>query len=255
MADTEAESRAGDVTPEAPSLADTSPSALAADLLVAIRRGADPTPYLDALARLAEADLEPLRRDREAALAFWLDCYNAATQHLLDREPWRYESPLRFVRFFRTTALRVADTALTLDAIDHGILRGGRSRLTLGYHRSPFQSAFARRYAIRPVDPRVHFALNCGAESCPAIRAYDPAEIDEQLDLATETYLDQTVRYDRNAGVVRVPRLFLWYRGDFGGKAGVYEFLRRYDAIPADATPTLRHRSWSWTKAPARFAE
>ncbi len=25
-----------------------------------------------------------------------------------------------------------------------------------------------------PLDPRIHFALNCGAKSCPAIRAYHP---------------------------------------------------------------------------------
>ncbi|MEF8843148.1 MAG: hypothetical protein V5A62_16235 [Haloarculaceae archaeon] len=82
-----------------------------------------------------------------------------------------------------------------------------------------------------------------------------PGGRDEQLDLATRTYLDATVEYDPEAGVVRVPRVCRWFRGDFGGGSGIREFLRRYDAIPDGATPRIRHRSWDWSKAAGTFAE
>ena len=103
-------------------------------------------------------------------------------------------------------------------------------------------------------DPRIHFACNCGAASCPAIRAYEPDGVDDQLDLATEAYLEETVAYDPEAGVARIPRVFLWYRGDFGGADGIRAFLRAYDAIPDGADPTLRHRPWDWSKAKGKFA-
>ncbi|MFB6256082.1 MAG: DUF547 domain-containing protein, partial [Haloplanus sp.] len=77
--------------------------------------------------------------------------------------------------------------------------------------------------------------------------------VDEQLDLATRTYLDATVTHDATDGVVRVPRVFLWYRGDFGGGSGIRRLLRAYDVVPADASPSIRHRSWDWSKAPGKF--
>jgi hypothetical protein len=142
---------------------------------------------------------------------------------------------------------------VSLDGIEQGILRGGRSKYGLGYlPRLPRR--LERRYRLE-CDPRIHFALNCGASSCPAIRAYETDRVDDQLDAATELYLEDTVEYDPGAGTVRLPRVFLWYRGDFGGGSGIRSFLAEYDAIPAGATPRLRYRSWDWSKAKGEFVE
>ena len=232
-----------------------SPPVAAAELLVATRTDADPTPYLDALAAFDEDDLRAVREDRATGLAFWTNLYNAGTQLLLERRPGLYESSLRFVRFFTATVVTVGGADLSLNDIEDGILRASRSKYTMGYTPSLFQTAFERRYAIAPLDPRIHFALNCGAASCPAIRAYEPDAVDEQLDLATRAYLDRTVKYDPENDTVRLPRLFLWYRGDFGGARGTREFLRTYGAIPAGAAPSLRYRSWDWDREAGHFAE
>lgn len=231
------------------------PTTLAAALLVACKRGEPTDAARTALAELSDDALAPVRENRDAALAFWLNCYNAGTQLLLDERPGLYGSPLRFVRFFRAPAIAVAGTDLSLDRIENGLLRGGRSKYGLGYLPKLPVGAFERRYRLPDCDPRIHFALNCGAASCPAIRAYDPDGIDDQLDLATRAYLDATVSYDPDAGVVRVPRVFLWFRGDFGGGSGIRTFLRRYDAIPEGASPRIRHRPWDWSKAAGKFAE
>lgn len=192
--------------------------------------------------------------DRETALAFWMNLYNAGTQVLLDRAPGRYESTLRVVRFFRAPAVTVAGTTPSSDDIEHGIPRGSRSKYGLGYLPRLRPDRFERRYRLGAVDPRVHFALNCGAASCPAIRHYEPARVDDQLDRATRSYLESTVEYDPDADVVRVPRVFMWYRGDFGGGAGVREFLRGFDALPETASPRLRHDGWNWSRTIGKFA-
>jgi len=242
-------------TDESPPTDDLSPTDLARKLLVATKRAEDPGPYEQALANLDGEALRPVREDRATALSFWINCYNAGTQLLLDRQPDRYESSLRVVRFFATTAVTVGGTGLPLDRIENGLLRGRRSKYGLGYVPKLYVTAFERRYALEGCDSRVHFALNCGAESCPAIRAYDPAEIDEQLDLATRTYLDSTVEYDPETDVVRVPRVFLWFYGDFGGRSGTRTFLREYGVIPEDASPSLRYRPWDWSKHAGKFVD
>jgi hypothetical protein len=235
--------------------ADTAPTAVAQALLSATKLGEDPDPHLRRLAALDDAALERVRTDRRAALSFWSNLYNAGTQLLLDRRPKLYESPLRFFRFFRATAVTVAGTDLSLDDIENDILRAGRSKYTLGYTRKLRLGSFARRYRLAEPDPRIHFALNCGAASCPAIRFYEPAGVDDRLDLATALYLDDTVSYDAKTGVARVPRVCLWFRGDFGGGDGIRDFLRTHEAIPADAEPKISYRSWDWSRADGKFAE
>lgn len=228
---------------------------MARGLLRAVRREQDLDPYLAALDALDEADLRALRADRgAAALAFWVNCYNAGTQLLLDREVGRYRSTLRTLRFFRAEAVRVAGTPLSLDDIEHGIIRG-RSKYGLGYLPRVFSTSFERRHRLDDPDPRIHFALNCGAASCPAIRTYDPDEIDAQLDRATRSSLEADADYDPDSNVVRVPRLALWYRGDFGGRTGILELLRTHKVVPANADPRLRYRDWDWSLAPRKFAD
>ena len=229
--------------------------ACARELLGALRADEPVEELLATLAGYDDADLRPLREDREAALAFWANCYNAGTQLLLARRPALYESRLRFPRFFRATCLTVAGTGLSLDDIEHGILRGSRSKYGLGYLPRLLPDTFEMRHALSDPDPRIHFALNCGAASCPAIRVYEAARIDDQLDLATRTYLDATVDHDPAAGVVTLPRLFAWYRGDFGGGGGIRALLRAHDQLPPDADPSLTHRAWDWSRAAAKFAD
>ena len=240
--------------PPAPG-ADRSPTTIAEDLLVACRLEESTDRYAATLADATDADLRPIREDRRTALAFWINCYNAGTQLLLNDRPGRYESPLRMVRFFLTPAITVAGTDLSLDRIENGLLRGGRSKYGLGYLPKFLVTSFEHRYRLPDCDPRIHFALNCGAESCPPIRAYDSGRIDDQLDLATRSYLDSTVAYDPDAGTVALPRVFLWFRGDFGGRSGIYTFLRRYDAVPEGVSPTISYRAWDWSKATGKFVE
>lgn len=233
----------------------TTPTETAQMLLSATKLGEDPDPHLDRLAAFDDDALERVRTDRQAALAFWCNLYNAGTQLLLDRRPELYKSPLRFFRFFRATAVTVGGADLSLDTIENGILRAARSKYTLGYTRQLWPGSAARQYRLDEPDPRIHFALNCGAESCPAIRFYEPESVDEQLETATELYLDSSVDYDPEAGVTRVPRVCLWFRADFGGGDGIRTFLRGYDVIPDDAAPTIRYHSWDWSKCRGKFAE
>ena len=43
---------------------------------------------------------------------------------------------------------------------------------------------------INPMDPRIHFALVCGAKSCPPIKLYTPALLEEGLAAAAAAFCE-----------------------------------------------------------------
>ena len=197
-----------------------------------------------ALAEMRPRELrDALPTDREK-LAFWINVYNAAIQRELRREPGLYRHRLEF---FARRGIEVAGRQLSFNAIEHGILRRSMFAYSLGYISNPLPRGFERQFRLGRRDPRVHFALNCGAASCPPIAAYDADSIDAQLDLATRSYLEHGTTYDQAEDVVTVPRLFLWFRGDFGGPAGTKELLRRFGIIPVAAYPRLRYGGFDWS--------
>ncbi|MEZ3143140.1 DUF547 domain-containing protein [Halobaculum sp. MBLA0143] len=227
----------------------TDPLAASRSFLLAVRRD-EPTDEAERrLAALSESALSALSVD--ARTAFWLNVYNAATQTLFADRGELYERS-RW-RFFRADAVRVAGATLSLDDVEHGLLRA-KSKYGLGYVPRLLASGFERRHALPEPDPRVHFALNCGAASCPPIAAYS-RDVDAELDLAAAGYLEATVDHDPEANVVRVPALCRWFRGDFGGPAGVRELLARYDLIDEAATPTVRYLEWDWSRTPPAFRD
>lgn len=223
---------------------------LSQEFLLAVRRGESTGEYRCRLRTLDPDELEAPTdvRDRRA---FWLNVYNAVAQlaladvsSLRDRRWW----------VFRQNAATVAGERLSLDDIEHGLLRGSMLSWGLGYLPRFRPSAFERTHRI-PLDPRIHFALNCGAESCPPIAVYTPENLDHELDLASGSYLGATVEYDAESGVALVPRLFSWYRGDFGGRAGIVAFLQYHEAIPRGSDPRLRYDAYDWSLALGHFAE
>lgn len=227
------------------------PLALAEEFLYTTRYGESTDQIREQLANLDDQRLRDALDTDDRKLTFWINLYNATTQDALDRDPGQYDR----WRFFSKSLLTVAGEGLSLDDIEHGVLRRSYTKYTLGYLRSPFRDDFTERHALAERDPRVHFAVNCGAESCPPIAAYTAAEIDDQLDLATEGYLDTHVEYDPQAGRVAVPRLLLWYRGDFGRRGDIIEFLRTYDQLPPGASPRLSYRDWDWSIHPDAYTD
>jgi Protein of unknown function, DUF547 len=111
--------------------------------------------------------------------------------------------------------------------IEHGVLRGNRRppwRPRRLLRRSDPRLAAA---SARP-DPRIHFALNCGARSCPPVRVYEPGALDEQLTEATRAYLAAETTVEPDARRVILPRLMRLYRADFGDRDQQLRFLARH---------------------------
>ena len=200
------------------------------------------------LRHVALADLA----GRAARLAFWINVYNALVLHAIVALGIR-KSVHEVPRFFRRVSYVVGAFRLSLDDIEHGLLRANRPRPFPPFR--PFNRLDPRgALALDHVDPRIHFALNCGAQSCPPVGVYRAQAVDQQLDLAARNFINQTVTLD-DAGRVTCSKMFRWYRADFEGAGGLVPFLLRYlDDGPArralaESTPRLRWTSYHWTLA------
>jgi hypothetical protein len=221
---------------------------LAREYLLSTRAGGDTTDHEARLAALGPEQLDEALAGDDARKAFWVDVYNGAVQrHGVSAE----SGSLDRLRYFRQPLVTVAGRRLSLDAIEHGLLRRSRWRLGLGYLGNPLPSPLERRQRVAELDARVHFALNCGVASCPPIAAYDAERIDRQLEQATASYLRSEVKAAGDG--IAVPALLLWYIGDFGGPRGIRRLLRRH-GVEGWGAP-IRFGRYDWTPAPNRWRQ
>ena len=65
-------------------------------------------------------------------------------------------------------AYNVGGLLFTLDEIEHGVLRCNKGHPK--DEKPMFTDEARKSLSLSFLDPRIHFALNCGATSCPPIR-------------------------------------------------------------------------------------
>jgi hypothetical protein len=175
--------------------------------------------------------------------SFWINLYNSYTQIILSKNPDRYKNRREF---FPDRQIELAGFKLSLDDIEHGILRRSKVKWSLGHFSNLLPPAFEKKYRVDALDYRIHFSLNCGAKSCPPIAFYRPEDLDKQLDLATKAYLSNEAAYDEVSNTVALPALMSWFRGDFGGKKGITDLLHKLQIVPLDKRPEIIFKDYNW---------
>jgi len=231
------------------SLQEMSYTELSMELVRAVRDGEATKPITEKLASASEDELNNHLDTEKKKKAFWLNIYNAYVQILLLDDPELFEDRNSWFgyNFFTTPQVPIAGKELSFDDIEHGIMRRSKIKLSMGYMDKWFIGDFIKRFWWDEVDPRIHFALNCGAASCPYIAVFDPDRVEEQLDITTRNYLEQTTDYDPEKNEVEVNRLMSWFRADFGGTSGAIQMLKDYKVIPESADPSVSYKEYDWT--------
>ena len=202
--------------------------------------------------KLAEIDGNDLQEELNndlKILAFWINIYNTNVQYILKKNPTLFNDR---GAFFDKKQIVIAGEILSLDVIEHGILRKSKSKLSLGFFSKISVSKFERKMRIKCVDPRIHYALNCGALSCPPIVPYHSNRVDKELEMSVKDYLKRFVRIEKNQ--VYVPVLFSWFRADFDGKRGIRTFLVHYGMLEKeDYKKQLKFLEYDWTLALSHY--
>lgn len=213
----------------------------------------DKKPYSKKIQILSQSTLEDLVTELQTdnqKIAFWVNIYNAFIQISLTENPKEYENR---GAFFGKKRVKIAGEILSFDDIEHDIIRKSRIKWSLGYLRKWFRPKWERKLRIDGnIDWRIHFALNCGAKSCPPIAIYDAKNLDKQFDFMTTTYLKNQTTYNQDTKTANAVALFSWFRGDFGGLCGAKKILFEYKITP-EKPKNLDFKSYDWTLSLGNF--
>lgn len=165
--------------------------------------------YLDGLARFGPLSTPEVFPDAADQLAYYLNAYNAIMlRKWLDGGAGENQKPRTVNKaWFFFDLWRVDGKWISLDSLEQTIIRP--------------------RYQ----DFRSHFALVCGAMSCPPLLAepFVGSRLDEQLDGLGRQWLTESDGLDvREDGSVYMSSIFSWYAEDFEDAGGLAGMLTRY---------------------------
>ena len=159
--------------------------------------------YLAVLEAVAPQQLSP-----DEQFAYYANAYNAWTIKVILGKYPNIDSIKELGLFntgpWRKKIVRLDGKVLSLDNIEHDILRP------------------------RFKDPRVHFAVNCAAYSCPPLRSepFVGSRLDAQLDEATREFINDPDRNYLEGETLYVSKVFKWFSEDFDDDPAA--FVRRY---------------------------
>lgn len=112
---------------------------------------------------------------------------------------------------------------------------------------------------IRPLgEPRVHFALNCSAVSCPILprRPFSAGEIDRELEREARAFFSRPENYrpDRGERAVFLSEILRFFKEDFvpDHAKSLVEYGNRYAPHPVPADYEVRFTPYDWTVANSR---
>ncbi|MFD2733529.1 DUF547 domain-containing protein [Pedobacter alpinus] len=232
-------------------IATTKFNILSENLLSNLKANKDVAAIQTTLANISEKELEeglPLDEQRKA---FWINIYNGYIIAILKNDKKLFDDR---TAFFGKKQVEIAGNVLSFDDIENGMIRKSQFKFGLGYVGKLFPSGFERNLRVKNRDYRIHFAINCGAKSCPPVRIYEAKTVNNQLQNATKVYLTQYTKYDNAKDVVTTSTLTSWFRGDFGGKFGTKKILKEFKLIPEESNPKLNYGSYDWTLDLDNFA-
>jgi hypothetical protein len=154
-------------------------------------------------------------------LAYWINAYNALTIRLiLDNYPLNSITQLDKGKTWDVKRFELGGVKYSLNDIENNIIR------PLG-------------------DPRIHFALNCAAKSCPPLanQAFSGDNLDGLLETRTKAFINSKAN-TLTGSEIKVSKIFDWYGKDFGN---LVQFVNKYSKIKVPKTAKVGYNEYDWS--------
>lgn len=171
------------------------------------------------------------KMESKEQLAFWINAYNFLVINKVVKNPKikkLTDLNTLFTSVWKQPSGKVAGKIYSLDEIEHGIIR--------------------KKFK----EPRIHFAVVCGAKSCPNIRneAYTGKKLDEQLNEQVKQFLSNTkkgMKIDKTAEKIYLSKIFKWFSTDFNNKPLEWLLKKKMiDKIEKDKY-SIKYLNYDWS--------
>lgn len=159
---------------------------------------------------------------REEKMAYWINAYNAYTLKLIvDNYPTKSILNFDGGKTWDVRRIKIGDKKYSLNNLENDILR------------PQFK------------DPRIHFAINCAAKSCPPLwnHAYTPENLESTLDTRTRAFLNDKKYNTIGSSRAQISKIFDWYGVDFGD---LKKFINPYVDTPLKNNAAIVFQEYNW---------
>jgi Protein of unknown function, DUF547 len=134
-------------------------------------------------------------KDGGEQLRYWMTAYNAWVMYIAASEYPSKSSLWNFLGLFRNRDIKLGGKQMKLGDLEHKIIRAAYK------------------------DPRIHFYINCGASSCPALGqgVIPQLKTSDALDQSARRFINDVkhVKYDAAAKRLYLSKIFDWFEDDF----------------------------------------
>ncbi len=165
----------------------------------------------------------PNKLSRKEQIAFWINAYNAHTIYLvIQKYPITSILKINGGKVWTTKKLNIGGRkSITLSKIEKTILIG--------------------KYK----EPRIHFAINCAAKSCPPLmnKAWTGARLNADLKKMTQKFINNKKFNSISSKKANLSKIFEWYKKDFGNVA---TFINKYSASKISRNTKITYAEYNW---------
>lgn len=177
---------------------------------------------LDAYLKTLEQNPPQNSWSRNEKLAYWINAYNAYTLKLIvDNYPTSSITNLKGGKPWDVKWINIGGKSYSLNNIENDIIRP------------------------RFKEPRIHFAVNCAAKSCPPLlnRAWTASNLNSNFEKQTKNFINNSKYNSISTNSVKVSKIFDWYGVDFGN---LIDYLNKYSDTKIDAGAKVEFMEYDW---------
>ncbi|WP_235295897.1 DUF547 domain-containing protein [Portibacter marinus] len=160
---------------------------------------------------------------RNEQLAYWINAYNAFTVKLiLDHYPVQSIRDISNGEPWDKKWIELGGQTYSLNQIENEIIRPQFN------------------------EPRIHFAVNCAAQSCPPLanKAFTADNMNSLLEKQTKSFINNDKYNKIQKKKIEVSKIFDWYGKDFDDKIA---FLNKYSDTKIDADAAISYTEYDWS--------
>lgn len=97
--------------------------------------------------------------------------------------------------------------------------------------------------------PEIHFAINCGAVSCPPLQntPIRPEGLEQQLRALARSFINNPHFNTLTEKKVEVSRIFEWYASDFAPSGSITDYLRAQSATQCPDKVKVEYKNYDWS--------